>query len=154
MLLSNTRLISRFFSKTSGIDENGCLIWSGAKKPSGYGNFYMLGRYETAHRAIWIIHNGEIPEGMYICHKCDNPQCVNIEHLFLGTPSDNQQDRSAKGRANNGEMSHLSKLTGVLVKDIRRRRALGESFMSLASAFGVCEANIRCICKRKTWRHI
>ena len=69
--------------------ENGCAEWTGAYNGSGYGVVYYNGRSEFVHRAVFLVMNIEIPEGMFVCHKCDNPRCCNPEHLFFGTPSEN-----------------------------------------------------------------
>jgi HNH endonuclease len=75
-----------------------CLIWGGYKNPKGYGRRRYRGRFWMAHRVAWVEAHGEIPEGMYVLHHCDNPPCINIEHLFLGTLADNNHDRDRKGR--------------------------------------------------------
>lgn len=92
MLTPKERLIQR-----SVIDEKGC--WN-ITKSGYYGSFSIQGQQHMAHRASWIIHHGnsDIPRGMVVCHTCDNPQCVNPEHLFLGTQSDNAKDMFKKGR--------------------------------------------------------
>lgn len=93
----------RFWSKIS--KTNSCWTWIGKISTTGYG-VMMIGsradnsrRYIKAHRISFFIHFGEIPDGMWILHKCDNPKCVNPEHLFAGTPKDNTQDMIKKGRA-------------------------------------------------------
>jgi hypothetical protein len=93
-------LVERFWIK---VDTGGiCWEWLGGKNPKGYGhlNREINGRNLPirAHRFSWMIHYGEIPEGMCVCHKCDNPGCVRPEHLFLGTISDNGKDAWRKGR--------------------------------------------------------
>lgn len=80
---------------------NDCDEWTGARiggKWGGYGNLSIAGVSVLAHRLVWMQDNGPIPDGMLICHSCDNPPCINLEHLFLGSPKDNMQDMFAKGR--------------------------------------------------------
>lgn len=76
-----------------------CIEWAGARNRQGYGITYKDGKGRRAHRVAWEEANGPIPEGLFVCHSCDNPPCVNSEHLFLGTPNDNVQDMLRKGRA-------------------------------------------------------
>ncbi|MBP8196936.1 MAG: HNH endonuclease [Chromatiaceae bacterium] len=81
------------------VRTDGCWQWKGAKKASGYGKLSpSAGVFLVAHRIAWEIHNGPIPEGLFVCHHCDNPECTNPEHLFLGTPQDNMDDKVRKGR--------------------------------------------------------
>jgi hypothetical protein len=75
-----------------------CWLWTGAADNHGYGNIGIEGKTKKVHRAYWEEFNGPIPEGVYVCHTCDTPLCVNLEHLFLGTHSDNMLDMKQKGR--------------------------------------------------------
>lgn len=77
-------------------DKNGCTIWLGKRSAGGYGLFKSHG----AHRVSWMLNKGEIPKGLFVCHKCDIRECVNIDHLFLGTNKDNMNDMRSKGRHN------------------------------------------------------
>jgi hypothetical protein len=78
-----------------------CWLWKGSKRPNGYGRLQVRGEVNKTfgvHRLSWELHNGPIPSGLFVCHKCDVPLCVNPEHLFLGTQLENMRDRRAKGR--------------------------------------------------------
>lgn len=98
MTKHNLSLKERFFKYVNKTDS--CWIWTGSPNSTGYGNLDIDGKKVKAHRVSWILHKGEIPEGMYICHTCDTPLCVNPEHLFLGTAKSNMQDMKDKGRRN------------------------------------------------------
>jgi len=108
-------MLARFESKFKKTD--GCWEWEGCKSKSGYGQFgvrgdnsYFVSRY--THRVSWELYRGEIPKGLCVLHRCDNPSCVNPEHLFLGTHKDNTQDMVEKGRHLEGNRSSSEKLIG------------------------------------------
>lgn len=86
----------RFWAK---VDKSGdCWLWQGARNPHGYGQFSRNGRHVVAHRVSWGWRHGAVPDGYLLCHRCDVPGCVNPDHLFVGTQSDNMRDCAAKGR--------------------------------------------------------
>lgn len=91
-------------------DENGCWIWKAVKNYRGYGHISFRNYPRRSHRVSYTVHKGEIPKGMLVLHKCDNPSCINPDHLFLGTHQDNMNDMKKKGRACSGKDSHLHKL--------------------------------------------
>ncbi len=96
----------RFWQQVAIIPEHSCWEWLGAKSPKGYGTFGANRKHFQAHRFSWQIHFGPIPDGLLVCHKCDNPSCVRPEHLFLGTALDNTRDMINKGRNRLPEISH------------------------------------------------
>lgn len=88
----------RFEERYIPVPESGCWIWTGHIRTNGYGAMSIKSKLQYAHRISWELHNGPIPEGLFVLHKCDNPPCVNPDHLFIGTQKDNLQDAFKKGR--------------------------------------------------------
>lgn len=154
----------RFWEKvdqTPGYGPNGdCWVWMPPPLKSGYALIRMDNKYVSVHRASYMIHYGEIPKPMLVCHKCDNRICVNPNHLFLGTYSDNMRDCVNKGRNSNGQRQHgeaspKSKLTTDQVLEIRRLWSIGGITKSeLSRMFGVSATNIRHIIERRMWHHV
>ena len=142
--------------------KSGCWEWTGTTR-DGYGRMTVGSRTDgtrrsvSAHRVAYELKNGEIPAGMEVCHKCDNPACINPEHLFAGTKRDNAADRDAKGRhfALNGEEHPASKLTKRIVRDARWERAdRGTSLSELARKYGVSKTTMRNAVIGETWQHV
>ena len=149
-------ILERFWSKVKKTD--GCWEWTGAKFRDGYGNFWTGDNMISAHRFSYQLVKGSIPDGMFICHHCDNPGCVRVDHLFMGTPSDNIQDALIKGRLvfpdNHGEKSGHSKLMENDVYEIRRLHSLGIKQNLLAKLWRIGKPQVNRIVNRKHWRHI
>ena len=135
--------------------SDGCWNWIGSLNQKGYGSFnnskFLTKR---THRISWIIHFGKIPKGLFVCHSCDNPACVNPEHLFLGTAQDNTNDMFKKNREKplKGEDCPRSKLTKEDVINIRNESNLKK--VDLAKKYGVSKDHIDGIIRRDSWRHI
>lgn len=145
----------RFWSKVRR--GEGCWTWLASTSPRGYGNIRWRGRKHRANRIAWELERGPVPEGMFVCHSCDNPSCVNPDHLFLGTAKDNAQDRTQKGRNRScrGETHGMVKLTSQQVLEIRQRWAAGPPNQRLlAQEYGVCRPLISMIVHRRIWAHI
>lgn len=146
-------VVDRLMARVDKTDT--CWNWTGRSSAIfGYGLIGVRDRMVPAHRASWVIHNGKITDGLWVLHKCDNPKCVNPDHLFLGTPKANSEDASLKGRIARGERSGTHKLTDDQVLEIRARSAAGETKESLAQEFNVWCSCICKIVKRQRWKHI
>lgn len=137
-----------------------CWLWSGAVGNHGYGVFSVGHQYYTAHRFSYELAHGPIPEGMFVCHTCDNRRCVNPDHLFLGTPADNIHDMYSKGRQKigvkaRGEQHWHTTLTEEQVQAIRSEYGKGGVILrTLAERYDVSLQTIHRIVKRQVWKHL
>ncbi len=151
MKLSTVDRFNRHVNKSGN-----CWIWTGSKNTSKgeYGRFYFGDKRMLAHRVSYELFCGQIPEGNQVLHRCDNPSCVNPDHLFLGTTTDNMQDMMAKGRGKcaRGIDHHRAKLNPEKAFEIRWRAALGHKHGDIASDFGVTRPLISAICRNEIWR--
>lgn len=133
--------------------ENGCWEYNCRKDKNGYGHVFFggkeNGRNTYTHRIVYKVLKGDIPEGMFVCHTCDNPPCCNPEHLFLGTHIDNMKDMVKKGRQyfTYGEKSGQHKLTTEQVKNIREDK---RSLSKIAADYGVVKSTISAIKNKKS----
>ena len=128
--------------------RNGCWVWVGSLDKGGYGIFRKM----RAHRYSYELYKGPIPEGMFVCHQCDNPSCVNPKHLWLGTPADNARDCVRKGRHSRGVDTGIAKLTE---HNVRRIRTLTNySYKEISEMYKVSYNTVYNIINRKTWTHI
>jgi hypothetical protein len=153
--ISHKSLEEKFWSKVNIKKEDECWIWIGAKEISGYG--YLKNTRTTsikAHRLSYELHYGEIPDGLQVCHTCDNPACVNPKHLFLGTIADNMADRDKKGRQydRRGIKNGRAKLSLENVEEIRKLRNEGWTQQSLADRFNISQNAISKVTRYKTYK--
>ena len=156
---------SRFDQKWIPEPNSGCWLWTANwSATAGYGLFCRIPRVpaEGAHRSAWILYKGPIPDGLHVLHHCDNRLCVNPDHLFLGTHTDNMRDAAAKGRLSwnsiekprnlpRGILHHGSKLTEQDVIEIRSKKMSQEK---LARKFGVSRKTVQRVQYRKNWTHL
>ncbi|QIB39305.1 hypothetical protein G3A56_15930 [Rhizobium oryzihabitans] len=160
MLPEKRDIYARRIASSVVIDAAGCWIWQKKKSNNGYGEFaFGGGKNGRAHRVSYFAHIGEIPDGMDVCHRCDVRSCVNPDHLFLGTRSENLIDASKKNRVSRehqkkGSSHPASKLLEADVKEIRSRLSLGHSKASIARSFAVSDRVILLIARGQAWRHV
>jgi hypothetical protein len=152
-----------------------CWVWTASVVArSGYGQVSVNRRPMLAHRASFMLTNGGIPEGLFVCHKCDNPPCVNPDHLFLGTNTDNMRDAAAKGRTASGEthpmcarpeIRHWGDRNGSRTHPERMRRKLTDEQVrairvddrrqvDIAADYGIRQSLVSRIKLRQAWRHV
>lgn len=149
-------LFERFWDKV--LIGDGCWEWVAHKNNDGYGAIRYNRKMVKAHRLAWILTNGDIPEGLCVCHKCDNPACVRPGHLFLGTRKENMRDMAAKGRNYvpdvTGAKNPGAKLSVKQVQEIRARALAGETQAALGREFGLTQSGISNITRKNRWKHI
>ena len=132
-----------------------CWLWAGSIRPNGYGLFKFKGKKYSAHRFAYELFKNEIPKDMHVCHTCDIRNCVNPDHLWLGTHLDNMRDKSIKGRQVTGEKNGKAKLTETQVLSIREKYATGEYTQpELGKEFNVSLITVSRILNKKAWKHI
>jgi hypothetical protein len=152
-------MAERFWAKVDKLGEKDCWEWKASRDELGYGFFRAKSGKSMvkAHRWCWIITNGD-PGSLHVLHRCDNPPCVNPNHLFLGDHQDNMQDRNEKGRTTrgrpvaHGNASGARKVDLEQVREIRRRYAAGGSTQaSLGTEFGISQTEVGRIVRRDRW---
>jgi hypothetical protein len=141
----------RFWAKVATGD--GCWLWTGARDHKGYGVLRRGRKYShaRAHRVSYELHHGPIPDGLFVCHTCDNPPCVNPDHLFLGTNAENTADRHRKGRDARGTRNGLAKLTEA---EVRAILADPRTQTAIARDYGVNPVTIHYIKVGRNWAHL
>jgi len=136
-------------------DEEECWPWLGGRFKGGYGYFKCkaLGPPMNASRAAWIIFHGE-PGKSFICHTCDNRECCNPSHLFLGTPKENMEDCARKGRISHGIHRHNARLTDDDVREMRRLRSEGAKYTDLMARFGIAKSTVAHVISGDSWKRV
>lgn len=153
-------LAKRLANGLDSAQEGQCWEWTRICNQHGYGQLRVSGRMVYAHRLAYELGVGPIPQGLHVLHQCDNPRCINPEHLSVGTRSQNMKECSERGRAKIpkpvklGENNGSSKLREVDVRSIRRLLGKGDTQQSIAERFGVSQQTIAGIKAGKRWGHV
>jgi len=153
----NKSVKQRFLDKILITDD--CWEWIAGKYHDGYGIFRIENKSYRAHRVSYELFIGDIPDGMLVCHRCDNPACVKPSHLFIGTIQDNVNDRQNKGHSTGGKLKGedcpAHKYTKKDVIEIRSLYNTGQySQRDLARKFNISRPTIKNMVNRDTWKHI
>jgi len=140
------------------LSPSGCLEWQGCLL-NGYGQIRVrkpVNKLFLTHRLSWIMKNGDIPEGFEVCHKCDNPKCINVDHLFLGTRSDNMNDMVSKKRNADfkGMKSGKAKINDDQVIKIRSLYSSGIKQSEIALIYGLSAPHVSRLISGERWGHI
>jgi hypothetical protein len=146
-------VMERFMSKVEKTDS--CWLWTGHIDKTKRGLFCLYGKRHQSSRASYLLHKGDIPAGLYVCHTCDNPRCVNPKHLFLGTHLDNMRDCKEKGRQARGSRHGRARLNESDVLGIFKMvKYRYFEQREVAKHFGVSTALINRILKGEKWSHL
>lgn len=144
--VKNKELALAVFSRARLNIETGCWEWTGGKIRGGYGSICLAGRAQRAHRAAFVATYGAIPVGLCICHRCDNPTCVNPNHLFAGSQSENLRDAIQKGRRSVLDVATVLQIKSLLKQGISRKE--------IAQTYGTSKAVVTLIALGTTWAWI
>lgn len=158
--MNNLSLEDRFMKYVQKSDDpDGCWEWIGCKNSDGYGSFKINNKTYSSHRVSYALFIGDIPDRMLVCHSCDNPNCVNPAHLWLGTNKDNVTDMYNKGRqshvgAPKGENHWSHKLTEQKIYQIHKMIEQGHAQRKIAKMFEISESTVSYIKSNLRWKHI
>jgi hypothetical protein len=136
--------------------DSGCWVRTSSLMPKGYSTIKLNGKTRYAHRISYEHFVGPIPDGMCICHSCDNPSCVNPQHLFLGTQKDNLADMTNKGRRNGprGRNHPRATITGQIAAKIKEYRQLGYTYREIAAICGTTLKVVQDVSTGRTWKEV
>ena len=147
-------LKQRLYDRTVLSDEKSCWLWLGCTRGIGYGAMRDGNSVRDTHRISYEVHVGPIPDGMFVLHTCDIPNCINPYHLFIGTNADNMADKKRKGRAQRGEQVPNTYFTEDQVRAIHEKRKKGETHREIAASYGAPTGTITSILSGKRWKYI
>lgn len=147
-------LQARLAKRSQPDTVTGCIEWTGALMHRGYGHINWRGKVYRTHRLSYAAVNGDIPGGMFICHKCDNPKCLNPEHLFLGTCADNHADMVRKKRSTIGTRNPMAKINIATVQAIRIWGRTGMLHKKIAAKFGITREAVGLVLRGERWNSV
>lgn len=147
---------NRIFKRVVQDAATGCWNYHGGRSSSGYGIVSVCNKSVGAHRLSFELANGPIPKGLWVLHRCDNPSCINPDHLFLGTAADNNADCKSKRRTacRIGEKNTRARLVEKTVMEIRRLANTGISQRKIARQFGISQQHVSAISRGRFWSHL
>lgn len=148
-------VLRRIYAKVRQCPDTGCFLWEGGLR-RGYGRIRVAGVDDSVHRILYSLFKGGIPKSLLLCHTCDTRNCVNIEHLFVGTHQDNMRDMMAKGRHHRprGVLNPRAKLSDQVILDIRELSSFGWGNQKISRLFGISASHYRKIIAGAIWSHV
>jgi hypothetical protein len=146
--------IDLFWLRVDKSASNGCWHWTGAITSDGYGSIRIKRVHVQPHRLSYELSKGPIPSGLHVLHTCDNPRCVNPEHLFLGTHRDNMADRVRKGRVANGCNKVTAEQALSIMREYKRSNLCRSNAQELARKYGITSNSITAIVFGRSWKHL
>ena len=149
----SNNIIERIERNIAYEPNTGCWLWLAGTNKFGHGRISFTGRPHMVHRIMYESKFGKIPKGLHSLHHCDTPQCVNPDHLYLGTQRDNNNDRDKRGRCTKGQEHYKSKFDSLQIRVIKSLKGLLTG-RSIAMYFKVKENTISGIINNKQWKHI
>lgn len=147
-------MLERLMERTVKNIDSGCWEWVGSVNEDGYGRFKSKDKTRRVHRVSYEVHVGPIPAGLQVLHHCDNPRCINPDHLFIGTHDDNMRDRDAKLRMARGSSIGGAKITEDLAVDIVSSFNSGEKVRDISSRIDMKKQTIRAVIRGDYWSHV
>ena len=145
--MTKSGLLGRIHSRSRVNESTRCWEWTGCKNAAGYGKLGVGGKTMYAHRVSYLQHYGALPSESFVCHSCDNPSCVNPDHLFLGSPADNMADMAEKGRG-------TARLCAEDVRRVREQRLFGATVRDLAMQWGMSHQCMRKVISGRSYAHV
>lgn len=153
-LLAKTPKVIRLIMNIKINHDSKCWEWIGHKDSDGYGSITFKYKTIKSHRESYKIFNGEIPKNLSVLHRCDNPSCINPDHLFLGNQSDNHKDMVSKKRHGFGERNGMSKLTTAQARKVKNMLKFGFKATEISKKLNLTYSSVQKICKGIRWKHI